>query len=1189
MSQSHEKAASGPEQTEIDSTAARPGVPAAPSPPETEVVSAGATNSSPAATLEAPPAISPDAPTLDRDVVPPGKPPPMRNPVPGYEIVAELGRGGMGVVYKARQTSLNRIVALKMVLAGEYASATACSRFLGEAEVVANLHHPNIIQVYEFGKHEDYPYFTLEYVEGGSLDQHLDGTPWPARRAVETIEALARAMAAAHKQGVVHRDLKPANVLLGADGTLKITDFGLAKRVEGNSGLTQSGSIVGTPSYMAPEQAGGQSKRVGRAADIYALGAILYELLTGRPPFKADTAVDTVMQVLCDEPVSPSRLNPKCPRDLETICLKCLEKEPSKRYAAANDLADDLARFRDGEPIRARPAGRWERTRRWVRKRPATAALIGVSALAAAALLIVGWTYNLNLQAALREAKDRRVEAEEQRTLAVAAQLTADERRADAEQQRSVAEAAQKVADEQRRQAVANADEADRQRKLVADNFGKRLDVIDDIVFNIDGRLAMMQGMGSVRIEFLNEVMKLSQQLLKDYPNDPRARRQAGRVHRSFGELAQSSGNSREAEKAFRQARDLQEGLVKDFPDEVSYQLDLSTSCSRQGSLCVNSQRYGEAAQAYSRAVGLQDKLLERFPKGRDYLYRSGYYHLHMANALDEKGDLDAALPGYRKAHEVLAELVRLHPGPQEYHNTLAASATSLGYALGSRDPGQAGQWFTRALDAAREGQRQIASSQPNMTLTLAYGDLAEFYRQHRDHAGLAKLSAQRCQDFPHNGGETYNAACYMADALKVAPAPIADEYARKAVALLQQGAEEGYTDLGHMTIDTDLDPLRERPDFKAFWAALEKRFPTKVATTGQVLTALRDDYLGRRNMYDGLKASAGTAADRKRAQTYKPSLSEAAKRMLALAEKNPDVPATLDALAWVLESTAQADDAKEAAALQARAIKALEADHVKQKNFGNACRVLARSPLPACDHLLRAAASANPEAEVRGLAEWALAQSLARQSEMAYEGGNPRSAADLGKQAEDQLEKIIKTHGAVTLDDGMLADLARLRLYELRTLSPGRPARAVEGPDLAGAIMKLADFKGKVVLLDFWANWCGFCRQMYPSERDLVTHMANRPFVLLGVNGDEDKAVAQRAVEREHLSWRSWWDGSGGRLREEWQVDALPTLYLIDHQGTIRKKWQGKPDERELGAAVEALVREAERAKTASRSATRD
>jgi len=293
-----------------------------------------------------------------------------------YEVLEEIGRGGMGVVYKARQIELDRIVALKMIRS-TYVEQEQRARFLKEARVAARLQHPNIVQVHEVGEHDGCPFLSMEYIDGGSLEQRMSREPLSDRQAAELIETLATAMHFAHLHGVVHRDLKPANVLLTDDGMPKVTDFGLAKRSWGaDGGSTRSGAILGTPSYMAPEQALGRTREVRPAADIYALGAILYELITGRPPFKAASLLETLEQVRLREPASPTRLRPKLPRDLETICNRCLQKEPSSRYASAQALADDLRRFLRGEPIEARPIGLLERAGKWVRRRPAVAALL---------------------------------------------------------------------------------------------------------------------------------------------------------------------------------------------------------------------------------------------------------------------------------------------------------------------------------------------------------------------------------------------------------------------------------------------------------------------------------------------------------------------------------------------------------------------------------------------------------------------------------------------------------------------------------------------------------------------------------------------------------------------------------------------------------------------------------------------
>ncbi len=301
--------------------------------------------------------------------------------VAGYEILGELGRGGMGVVYRARHVRLNRLVALKMILAGSHAGLAQVARFRAEAEAVARLKHPNIVQIYDVGEQEGRPFLSLELIEGSSLAQCTDGIPQTPERAAGWVRTLAGAVEAAHRAGIIHRDLKPSNILLMNDGTLKITDFGLAKTSGVDLGVTRTDSVMGSPGYMAPEQAEGRSNQVGPAADVYALGAILYDLLTGRPPFKAATALETLQQVKAIEPVPPGRLQPGLARDLETICIKCLEKEPGGRYATAGALADELDRFLRHEPILARPIGRLERLARWCRHNPALAGCLGLVAL----------------------------------------------------------------------------------------------------------------------------------------------------------------------------------------------------------------------------------------------------------------------------------------------------------------------------------------------------------------------------------------------------------------------------------------------------------------------------------------------------------------------------------------------------------------------------------------------------------------------------------------------------------------------------------------------------------------------------------------------------------------------------------------------------------------------------------------
>jgi len=293
-----------------------------------------------------------------------------------YELLEEIARGGMGVVYRARQISLNRTVALKMILSGQFASKQEVLRFRAEAEAAANLRHPNIVAIHETGEQEGRHYFSMEFVQGRNLSEIAAEGPLPARRAAQYARIVAEAIHYAHEQGVLHRDLKPSNVLIDENDQPRITDFGLAKRARGDFGLTVTGQLLGSPNFMPPEQTSGKSGKVGPASDVYGLGAIVYHLLTGRPPFQAETIEDVLRQLHEAEPVAPRLLNPSIPRDLETIYLNCLEKDPAKRYESARDLADELGRFLRDEPIQARPVSAPEKIWRWCRRKPVVASLI---------------------------------------------------------------------------------------------------------------------------------------------------------------------------------------------------------------------------------------------------------------------------------------------------------------------------------------------------------------------------------------------------------------------------------------------------------------------------------------------------------------------------------------------------------------------------------------------------------------------------------------------------------------------------------------------------------------------------------------------------------------------------------------------------------------------------------------------
>ncbi len=470
--------------------------------------------------------------------------------VAGYEVLGVLGRGGMGIVYQARQTGLKRLVALKMILAGAHADSGELARFQAEAEAVARLHHPNIVQVYETGEVGGNPFLSLEYVDGGSLAQRLRGVPQEPRLAAELTSVLADALEAAHRRGIVHRDLKPANILLTPDGVPKVADFGLAKDLDGQSGRTQTGSILGTPSYMAPEQAWGRIHAIGPCTDVYALGAMIYEMLTGRPPFRGTTVVETLELVKKQEPVSPATLQPRIPRDLETICLKCLSKEVAARYPTAQALGDDVRRFLRGEPITARPISSFERAWRWCRRNPLVASLVASTAAA----LVLGTVVSISLAilATGRANAITKINGE-----LVTARDTAN---------RS-AEAANK-----------SAIDADEQSQLT-------LKMLESVIYKIQGELSEIPAAQGVRGLILKEASAGLSQLSDRLRERPRIDRVTAETTLSLAEVFRQVGDGKGAKgpaaavPLYARAVDLFEKLLEASKDSGDARRDLAKAC----------------------------------------------------------------------------------------------------------------------------------------------------------------------------------------------------------------------------------------------------------------------------------------------------------------------------------------------------------------------------------------------------------------------------------------------------------------------------------------------------------------------------------------------------------------------------------------------------------------------------------
>jgi tetratricopeptide (TPR) repeat protein/tRNA A-37 threonylcarbamoyl transferase component Bud32 len=638
----------------------------------------------------------------------------------GYEVLEEIGRGGMAVVYKARQAGLNRLVALKMIHAATPPETLA--RFRREAETVARLDHPNIVKIHEVGDLAGQPYLALEYVEGGSLAGKLTG-PLAPRAGAALIRTLALAVEHAHERGIVHRDLKPSNVLLSSSGGAgavpapaltpgawlpKISDFGLAKDLTRELAHTQTGAIVGTPSYMAPEQATGRMHKVGPAADVYALGAMLYEVLTGRPPFHGTTLLDALEQTRSREPVPPSRLQSGVPRDLETICLKCLQKDPHKRYGSAAALAEDLRRFLSGEAIRARPVPRWERAVKWARRRPAVAGLLALGGISCVALVGGLWLHTTRLRAAVRRAE-------------------AGEARADLNYQ-------------QAREAINQM--LGRLDKFHATGVPQvealRLGLRKDALAFYQGIAGVEEGAGPARrfdlararvlmsrlqepsesYAVLQQARRLLEELVAEEPDNSDYRSELGQCFTGLGQAAATSGRAEEGEQFRDRALQVYEGLCRAHPDNANWQRARALCHTNLGVCCHAAERWPEAESHWRQAADIVEELDRQNPQEDANKFQLAVAYANLALLHADTGRLEQSFGLFGNAEACLTSLVRAHPEETPYRFTLAQTLRLWGAKLCvARRGEEAYPLLTRAVEIMDVIVRENPTSSVNREL----------------------------------------------------------------------------------------------------------------------------------------------------------------------------------------------------------------------------------------------------------------------------------------------------------------------------------------------------------------------------------------------------------------------------------------------------------------------------------------
>jgi tetratricopeptide (TPR) repeat protein/tRNA A-37 threonylcarbamoyl transferase component Bud32 len=796
------------------------------------------------------------------------RPAPTIAPVlPGYQILGELGRGGMGVVYKARQLRLNRIVALKMILAGDYAPAETIVRFMAEAESIARVHHPHIVQIFAYGDHDGRPYFEMEYVDGGSLADRLGGKPWPLRDAAGLVETLARAIHAAHALGVVHRDLKPANILLTNDGIPKIADFGLAKCLDTETGLTRTEWIVGSPSYMAPEQAGEGGRPIGPMADVYSLGAILYELITGRPPFRAATILETLGQVRTDLPMAPARLRRGLPRDLATICLKCLEKDPARRYGSAAELAEDLRRFEAGEAIRARPAGAHERLWRWCRREPAVASM-ALALLAGLVGVATQWRRaesHLNdalhqrgrAELHLRDARQqqRRAEENERKQLEAnhALQLANDRERTASRRAQQRFDAAmtalRKFEDITKNEALLREPHLDGLRaSLLQTALGfysefqasleedgspaARSDLVE--AYGRAAQLTWELGRQDEALAAHRRALAMVERMAAATTHDPEIRSALARCHTRIGFTLRTMGRPAEARQSYVRARAILEPLVRDHSGIARHREHLSFTLSNLGVIEQDLGQTGEAIRLHRQALEIHEGLLRHQPGTAQYRNDLGWCWRYLCQAVASTGDLVAALRAAERAVALYQELVREDRRVEEFRWRLARSLDEKG-RIGSLSGRLADA--AEALERAAEIHEALARDNPGF-----YGvDIIRnrlYAAGHRLAAGRpeeARACLRRAEDELKRAHRVrpemllHDLACshilWSAAGREGTIGP-AEREARtqRAIAVLRRAVIAGHADLMQVRRDPVLDPLRRRLDFEEM--ILDLSFP---------------------------------------------------------------------------------------------------------------------------------------------------------------------------------------------------------------------------------------------------------------------------------------------------------------------------------------------------------------------------
>jgi tetratricopeptide (TPR) repeat protein len=744
-----------------------------------------------------------------------------------YEIREVLGRGGMGIVYSARQVSLDRPVALKMIRVGTLADEAELRRFQNEAESIARFDHSGIVPIYEVGEHDGQRYFSMKLIAGGSLADRLAAYKDDPRAAAVLLADVAEAVHHAHMRGILHRDLKPANILVNAEGQPHVTDFGLARRVEAGSDITLSGAILGTPSYMAPEQASGRRGLITTATDVYGLGAILYALLTGQAPFVGDSVADTLEMVREQPPQRPRKLNTKAPRDLEVICLKCLEKDPTRRYTSAQAVADDLRSWLESRPIVARPVGVVTRTWLWCRRKPAVAALTAAVAAAVvggtAAVIVVQTLANRDLTVALKRGNAARDDASNQATLAQ--------------------EAIQSFYTGISEDVILRRPELEGLRKRL---LGTALSFYQKLGDSLESPHWLGKDAGRMRsLAWSLDHVALLQALLGNRDEAIRTRRKAVEVFDALpgrlgalaaaearlvlGNLQRQAGHPDDALLSLREALARFERLNT----EGTYEAKVALALADLGRLLGDTGHVDEARQALERARAIQEELVRMAPKVKAFRNDLAATYTTLGNQLESEKQRDEALHAYEMASRIYEDLVARNPKAPYTQAELARALNNLGLALArSGRTGEGHRTVERGLKIRAElladwplnieFRSDLARSHFHLAMVQVLagapaGALQSIVKAEELYAGVPPKSPediyfQACLKAMRSG--LLGAGKAEAD---LTPAERAEQRrtADEAMSLLEKGGAAGYRSVPLLKNDPPLEPLRSRPDFQ--------------------------------------------------------------------------------------------------------------------------------------------------------------------------------------------------------------------------------------------------------------------------------------------------------------------------------------------------------------------------------------